>query len=258
MKTQTRAQIIEIIEKKGKARPIELRGLLDLSAQAIHRHLKALIQEGVLETRGTPPVTQYSLAGMPDFESAFSWFNAPSLEKNSHTQVSETRDVLSARLPHLKSLVREGLSAQVLPLVISAAGEIGNNSFDHNLGQWRDVPGCWFEAQITGRYLWVCVADRGQGIFRSLARVHPELTDAQSAVRAAFEKIISGRAPEQRGNGLKFVKNSLSGTPGRGLACTSGKGSVHYGELGKKCSEILEKNLMRADGTITLMVWSIQ
>src|SRR6202042_1514929 len=106
--------------------------------------------------------------------------------------VSETREIFTARLFHLKTFVRNGLSENLLPLVISTAGEIGNNSFDHNLGQWRDVPGCWFDSQVTGRHLWIWIADRGQGIFHSLVKVHPELADEETALHAAFETIISG------------------------------------------------------------------
>jgi len=118
--------------------------------------------------------------------------------------------------------------------------------------------GCWFESQATGRHLWICIADRGQGIFQSLVKVHPELADEQAALHAAFETIISGRAPEQRGNGLKFVKKSLSMTPGGGVACISGTGRVFYGEQGEKCVALLDKNFINVQGTVTLMVWELQ
>jgi hypothetical protein len=98
-------------------------------------------------------------------------------------------------------------SAVKLRLAISVAGEIGNNTFDHNLGQWRDVHVFWFECQVTGGRLWMVLADRGQGIFQSLAGVHPGITDEEEALKAAFEKVISGRGPEQRGNGIKFVRS---------------------------------------------------
>src|SRR3989338_11457838 len=29
----------------------------------------------------------------------------------------------------------------IFPLIVAVAGEIGNNSFDHNLGNWPDIPG---------------------------------------------------------------------------------------------------------------------
>ncbi|MCB4756769.1 MAG: winged helix-turn-helix domain-containing protein [Elusimicrobia bacterium] len=258
MKTQTRSQILKIIEKNGKVRPSELRESLNISAQAIHRHLRSLTEQGIVEAKGSAPFTQYALAGVLDFEAVSSWVNAPTLTKSPESLVCETREILTARLPHLKSFVRNGLPESDLPLVIATAGEVGNNSFDHNLGQWRDVPGCWFESQVTGGHLWICIADRGQGIFQSLVKVLPHLADDQAALKAAFETIISGRAPEQRGNGLKFVKQTLSTTPGGGLACISGTGRVTYGEQGEKCVALLNKHFTEVEGTITLMIWRLK
>jgi len=257
MKTQTSAQILKIIEKSGKIRPSELRKSLNISAQSIHRHLRKLIDQGMIETKGSTPFTQYMLAGVPDLEAVSRWMNARTAPKSPEPLVCETRDVFAARLPHLKSFIRSGLPENLLSLVISTAAEIGNNSFDHNLGQWRDVPGCWFESQVTGRRLWICVADRGQGVFQSLIKVHPELVDEQAALNAAFETIISGRSPEQRGNGLKFVKRNLSMTPGGGIACVSGAGRVFYGEQGERCGALLGKNFIQVKGTVTLMVWRL-
>jgi DNA-binding transcriptional ArsR family regulator len=258
MKTETRSHIVKIIEEKGRVRPSELHAALGLSPQAIHRHLKALCEQGIIEPRGSPPSTRYSIAGVPDFEAAFSWLSSRGAPEATNEYLSETRDVLTARLPRLKSLTKNGLSPSLLPLVVATAGEIGNNSFDHNLGQWRDTPGCWLEAQTTGRDLWVCIGDRGQGVFRSLSRVHPEFKDDQAALEAAFETVISGRSPEQRGNGLKFVRSSLSSASGRGLACVSGKGRVHYGELGARCSGFLTNAFANLKGTATLMLWRLR
>jgi len=258
MKTNTRSQIIKIIEKKGKIRPSELREALNLTAQAIHYHLRGLSKQGIVEAKGSVPFTQYALAGVPDFEAVSSWVNARTLAQSPESLVCETRERLTARLPHLKPFVRNGLPENLLPLVISTAGEIGNNSFDHNLGQWQDVPGCWFESQVTGGHLWICIADRGQGIFQSLVKVHPDLVNDQVAIEAAFETIISGRAPEKRGNGLKFVKKTLSTTPGGGLACISGTGRVYYGEQGERCIALLDKHFTKVRGTITLMIWRLK
>jgi hypothetical protein len=91
------------------------------------------------------------------------------------------------------------------PLVSAIVGEIGNNSFDHNLGNWTDIPGIFFGYDVEKRE--VVLADRGQGILKTLKRVRPELESDEQALKVAFSEIISGRAPEARGNGLKFVKN---------------------------------------------------
>ncbi len=255
MKTETRGKILQIIEKSGKIRPFELRNILKISPQVIHRHLRTLTQQGLLEIKGSAPLVYYALAGVPDFEAASRWANAPAAPQSPEASVSETREIFTARLPHLKSFLRNGLPENLLPLVISTAGEVGNNSFDHNLGQWRDVPGCWFESQVTGRHLWICIADRGQGVYQSLMKVHPELPDEQAALTAAFDTIISGRAPERRGNGLKFVKNTMVKTPGGGIACISGTGRVSYGEQGERCAKLLDKRFHHTKGTVTLMLW---
>ena len=107
--------------------------------------------------------------------------------------------------------VRSGLSEDLLPLIVAVAGEIGNNSFDHNLGKWPDTPGVFFGYDISKRQ--IVLADRGLGILSTLSRVRPELKDHLDAVRVAFTEIVSGRAPEERGNGLKFVRQVVAENP---------------------------------------------
>ena len=99
----------------------------------------------------------------------------------------------------------------IFPLVVAVAGEIGNNSFDHNLGNWPDVPGIFFGYDIHKRN--IILADRGLGILSTLKRVKPDLDTDQSALQVAFTEILSGRSPESRGNGLKFVRKIISENP---------------------------------------------
>lgn len=108
-------------------------------------------------------------------------------------------------------LIRSGLSESLLPLIVSVAGEIGNNSFDHNLGKWPDVPGVFFGYDIAKRQ--VVLADRGLGILSTLGRVRPDLKTHIDALRVAFTEVVSGRAPEARGNGLKFVRRVVAENP---------------------------------------------
>lgn len=121
----------------------------------------------------------------------------------------QTKDVFDARLSRLQNELGKipGME-NILPLVVSVAGEIGNNSFDHNLGMWPDVPGIFFGFDFQRRK--VVLADRGQGILETLKRVRPGLKTDEEALRTAFTEIISGRAPEARGNGLKYVRKVIS------------------------------------------------
>ena len=66
------------------------------------------------------------------------------------------------------------------------------------------------ETTIDGEAFRAIVADRGQGVLATLKQVLPDLKNDKEALLVAFTKNITGRAPERRGNGLKFVVRSLS------------------------------------------------
>lgn len=67
------------------------------------------------------------------------------------------------------------------------------------------------KAQAAGEVLkyYVYMCDFGAGLKKTLSRVVKEITDDKSAIETAFTKPISGRAPEMRGNGFKFVISSV-------------------------------------------------
>lgn len=124
----------------------------------------------------------------------------------------ENSAVFQARVFRMQdALIAFGLPVDFVALVVSVAGEIGNNSFDHNLGKWPDTPGIFFGYDATRRQ--VVLADRGIGILTSLSRVRPELKNHTDAIRMAFTEVVSGRAPEKRGNGLKFVRQVVCEKP---------------------------------------------
>lgn len=114
-----------------------------------------------------------------------------------------------ARLIKMQDLmVNFQKTKQNFSLIVAVAGEIGNNSYDHNLGNWPDVPGIFFAYNISRGV--VVLADRGLGVLQTLSRVRPDLANHRDAVKLAFTEIISGRAPEARGNGLKFVREVIA------------------------------------------------
>lgn len=124
----------------------------------------------------------------------------------------ETNDIFSARLQSLSmQLERLPELKEIFPLIIAIIGEIGNNSYNHNIGNWPDVPGIFFAYNLEERQ--IVLSDRGRGILKTLQRVVPNLKTDAEALKIAFTKYISGRAPENRGNGLKFVKDVISSNP---------------------------------------------
>jgi len=143
----------------------------------------------------------------------------------------QTRDVFQARLEKMQNdLLADGRIKEDQVYIVSAiAGEIGNNSFDHNLGNWPDAPGVFFAYGFSDGKLKIVLADRGQGILKTLKSVKPELTDDARALDTAFNEKISGRAPENRGNGLKFVKANIK-SAGLRLIFISGKAEAGLDE----------------------------
>jgi len=117
--------------------------------------------------------------------------------------------IFQTRLTRLENeLGQEKRISKIFPLISAITGEIGNNSFDHNIGNWPDVLGIFFGWDLNKGI--IVLADRGQGILSTLKKVKPELKNHREALQTAFTEVISGRAPEYRGNGLKFVKEVVT------------------------------------------------
>ena len=114
---------------------------------------------------------------------------------------SETRDVFTARLQSYILESKKYLEAAII-------GEIGNNTFDHNFIFEKDHPrGVYCNLSYKQKY--IVLADYGKGVRGSLLSVLPSISSDLQAVETAFTKRISGRSPEQRGNGLKFVSETI-------------------------------------------------
>lgn len=170
---------------------------------------------------------------------AYGWVLEPRTGESSD-HVCVTHDVFRVRLDRFyRELLRSAWPEADGALTGAIVGEIGNNCFDHNLGQWRDIPGCWFDYGIDSRATWVVIADRGQGVLSSLQQAVPSLQTDQEALEIAFSKVVSGRSPEKRGNGLKFVRQVVNDHPGRGLLFLSGKGEMSLGGLSAKAEVFL-------------------
>ncbi len=117
--------------------------------------------------------------------------------------------VFKARLGRLeKDLSKIDEIKNIFPLITAIVGEIGNNSYDHNLGNWPDIRGIFFAYDINKKQ--IVLADRGQGLLKTLRKVKPSLNNDKEALEVAFTEIISSRKPEARGNGLKFVRQVIS------------------------------------------------
>ena len=143
----------------------------------------------------------------------------------------QTRDIFQAKLGKMTmELLRNNSIMENDIYIISAiAGEIGNNSFDHNLGNWPDVAGAFFGYFFENGKLKIILADRGRGILITLKKAKPELKNDAEALKTAFTEKISGRTPENRGNGLKFVRENVEDKKMH-LIFISGNGKMELNE----------------------------
>ena len=120
--------------------------------------------------------------------------------RNDTDLFSKTRDVFQARLDTYVSRTNRYLESAVI-------GEIGNNTFDHNLDyDIHHQRGAFFTYNADGSY--AILADFGEGVRKTISRVK-EVNDDLEALELVFTENISSRSLEKRGNGLKFVSNSM-------------------------------------------------
>ncbi|MFH0955961.1 MAG: helix-turn-helix domain-containing protein [Candidatus Falkowbacteria bacterium] len=143
------------------------------------------------------------------FKLALKWASGKTAVEPLSDFYCPNSSIFQARLSRLESeLIKSGILQDKFSLLTAITGEIGNNAYDHNLGNWSDIPGVFFIYNINKRQ--VAIADRGQGVLATLRKVRPDLANDQDALMTAFTEIISARAPESRGNGLKFVRKIVA------------------------------------------------
>ena len=135
-----------------------------------------------------------------------------------------TSSIFNARLTKMQNtLMQKPGFEKLYSLIVLIGGEIGDNSFGHNGGEWPDTAGIFFGYDLAKRI--IVLADRGLGILETLRPVRPKLASHVEAVTVAFTEFVSGRAPEKRGNGLKLVREVVLDQP-IDLFYTSGDAEV--------------------------------
>ena len=250
MKTDTQQRILAYIREKKQVQPKDIVKYFGFNATGIFRHLKKLINRGQIIKQGKLPEVFYLPVNNQNkkyleneqatiIQNGFVWNESGGKDLLKPEIYCPTRDVFQARLDRLLGDCRRQLADEnTAYLLVAIAGEIGNNSFDHNLGSWRDLSGIYFAADLAARE--IILADRGQGVFSTIKKVRPGAVDDKEALKIAFTEIISGRAPEQRGNGLKFVKKIIEKENWQldfysgGAHCTIKNGLINFTVENKK------------------------
>jgi len=159
-----------------------------------------------------------------------------------------TRDQFDGRLGRFVSMFQHfGMNENEAKRATSLIGELGNNTFDHNLGNWpTDVSGCIIAAQNYPnlKRIQVAVGDPGVGFLGSLKAAFPELSSDIEAIKKGLGG-NTGRIGEVRGNGLRIIQSWTIDNFSGMLAILSGEGFVQVEK-----DRMMEKKANKVLGTV--------
>ena len=235
MRTSTQQDILAFIKDQKEATAKEIIEHVGFHPTGIFRHLQKLQEKKQIAKKGNMPRVKYyalpaaSTSGGNDEQGIeqeiWRWVRGKKVAGNTRKMHCPTRDIFQARLESTLSEIKQKPKRIKSPYLLSAIiGEIGNNSFDHNLGNWPAEMGIYFAVDLTAGK--IALADRGQGVLATISKVSPKAKNDQTALKVAFTEVISGRYPEQRGNGLKFVRQVVQDNS-FDLQFYSGKAQCH-------------------------------
>lgn len=145
------------------------------------------------------------------------------------------QDEFNAKLENfLRMFTDYGFSVSNAHRATALVGELGNNVFDHNSGNWpTDISGCIIASQNypERELIKIAVGDPGIGFKQSLKAAFPNLPNDMAAIKKGLAG-FTGRVGEDRGNGLKLIQewtlNNFSGN----VIIQSGKGFVEVKQKG--------------------------
>lgn len=168
---------------------------------------------------------------------------------------STNRGESAARLmPLYNYCIQKDFDPNLASLITSSAGELTNNAFDHNMGFWKDIAGCGLSWSFENNILTLGVADRGRGIIASLGPVLAPQLSPQNILKISFEQVVTGRKPENRGNGLKYVRRHIESSKLNSLVCFSGNVSYTMGTIKPPAYSSLKQP--QEYGTLVFTQWS--
>ena len=150
------------------------------------------------------------------------------------------RDEFNARLERFVGIFKNfGLVENDARLITAIVGELGNNVFDHNLGNWpTDISGCFIAAQNypLEKILEFTIGDTGMGFLGSLKARFPNLKNDIEAISCGLAG-NTGRINEIRGNGLRIIQSWTINNFCGNIYIHSGNGFVEIDKNGIKSKE---------------------
>lgn len=187
----TREAIRQLIVREGSISGPELAKALGITRQAVHPHLRALIESGAIVKTGSTRAARYHpRSAAPPARSLSREFVLDGLEE------SETYEAVSIQL----NLSRLPDNAEAI--IHYAFTEILNNAIDHS-GAKR----CTVDITLDANRINFEIRDRGVGVFRSIAdKLH---LDGEPAALVELVKGKTTTMPQAHsGEGIFFVSRA--------------------------------------------------
>jgi biotin operon repressor/anti-sigma regulatory factor (Ser/Thr protein kinase) len=186
---KTKDRIIQYIIDKKRVTGKELASLLGISRQALNRHLKTLIQKGLIVMEGNTRGASYSLSGRGFVPLRF--------KKRYAIQGLEEHVVLVEITLSLQ--LKKWLRKNVLQIIKYAFSEMLNNAIEHS-----NSDTCTVEFSIDQYNCIFTVRDFGIGIFHSI-RSKFGLLDEVAAVGELTKGKITTAKEKHTGEGVFFT-----------------------------------------------------
>lgn len=189
-------EAVRHIRENGASSGTEIARRLGISRQALNRHIKALVEEGVLYKQGTTKGARYHLVGSgpgvdTDIVRPQTYERTLPIENLSEDEVFREVDIVLNLSSHLSDNAYE--------IVRYAFTELLNNAIDHS-----DSETCRIGIQLSPYTIAFSIRDFGVGIFARLQEYY-KLRDEYDALA----ELLKGKrtvAPERHsGEGLFFT-----------------------------------------------------
>lgn len=191
----TKDKIINYLKSKPSVTGKELTDLLDISRQAVHKHLKTLIQENIVIKEGTSRSAVYRYADKKNDTKLKQRLNKTYILKDLEEDQVFAQFTVILNLQH-------NLTLNSLNIARYAFTEMLNNAIDHSLSKQ-----CFVEVSVDDYRFNFCIRDFGIGIFYSIYDKF-NLSDEYAAIGELIKGKTTTMKERHTGEGIFFTSKA--------------------------------------------------
>jgi DNA-binding transcriptional ArsR family regulator len=191
---RTRDEIIRAIRRRGSVTGGDLQRMIAISRQALHLHLRKLVEGGAIRKEGRTRGTVYRIARggeKPSFPTYRRRLPLRGLEEDrAYGEIDRRLDLSKVLSPEARAAVRYGFT------------EMLNNAIEHSRSASCDV-----DAAVTAYGFRFRVRDRGKGTFHTIAKKF-RLADEAAAAGELLKGKTTTMKERHSGEGIFFTSKA--------------------------------------------------